>query len=78
MTKLMVFNKRKRKSEKNEWNWEGRKIEQVNEFKYLCSGMCLGNKREKVGGDITRRMMMSESMVESILMYGAEIWGWKE
>jgi hypothetical protein len=48
MTKMMVFNKRKRKSEKNEWNWEGRKIEQVNEFKYLTYGMCLGNKREKV------------------------------
>jgi hypothetical protein len=25
-TKMMVFNKRKRKSEENEWNWEGRKI----------------------------------------------------
>jgi hypothetical protein len=23
-------------------------------------------------------MMMFESMVESVLMYGAEIWGWKE
>jgi hypothetical protein len=23
-------------------------------------------------------MMMFESMIESILMYGAEIWGWKE
>jgi hypothetical protein len=34
-TKMMVFNKRKRKSEENNWNWEGRKIEQVNEFKYL-------------------------------------------
>jgi hypothetical protein len=33
--------------------------------------MCGGNRREKVG----RRMM---SMVESILMYGKEIWGWKE
>ncbi|KAJ3618908.1 hypothetical protein MTP99_005708 [Tenebrio molitor] len=35
--------------------------------------MCLGNSREKVG-----RMMMSESIVESVLMYGAEIWGWME
>jgi gentisate 1,2-dioxygenase len=26
-TKMMVFNKRKRKIEENEWNWEGRKIE---------------------------------------------------
>jgi hypothetical protein len=28
-TKMMVFNKRKRKSEENEWNWEERKIKQV-------------------------------------------------
>jgi hypothetical protein len=28
-TKMRVFNKRKRKSEENEWNWEERKIEQV-------------------------------------------------
>jgi hypothetical protein len=34
-TKMMVFNKRKRKSEENERNWERRKIERVNEFKYL-------------------------------------------
>jgi hypothetical protein len=34
-TKMMVFNKRKRKSEENEWYWKGRKIEQANEFKYL-------------------------------------------
>jgi hypothetical protein len=34
-TKMMVFNKRNRKSEENKWNWEGRKIEQVNDFKYL-------------------------------------------
>jgi hypothetical protein len=36
--------------------------------------MCGGNRREKVG----RRMMMFESMVESILMCGEEIWEWKE
>jgi hypothetical protein len=34
-TIMMVINKRKRKSEESEWNWEGRKTEQVNEFKYL-------------------------------------------
>jgi hypothetical protein len=34
-TKMMVFNKRKRKSEESEWNWEGRKIEQVKEFKHI-------------------------------------------
>jgi hypothetical protein len=30
------------------------------------------------GGDFRKRMMMFESMTESILMDGAEIWGWKE
>jgi protein subunit release factor B len=33
--KLMMFSKRNRKSEENEWNREGRKIEQINEFKYV-------------------------------------------
>jgi hypothetical protein len=33
------------------------------------SWMRLGNRREKVG----RRMMMFESMVESVLIYGEEI-----
>jgi hypothetical protein len=32
-TKIMVFNKRKGKNEDNEWNWEEKKIEQLNEFK---------------------------------------------
>jgi hypothetical protein len=56
-TKMMVVNKSKRKNEENEWNWEGRKIEQVNEFKYILglhtqrksTKRCLGNRREKVG-----------------------------
>jgi hypothetical protein len=34
-TKMMVFNKRKRKSEENDWKWEESKIERVNKFKYL-------------------------------------------
>jgi hypothetical protein len=34
-TKMVVFNKRKRKSEANERKWEERKIERVSEFKYL-------------------------------------------
>jgi hypothetical protein len=29
-------------------------------------------------GDFRKRMMMFESMVESVLIYGAEIWEWKE
>jgi hypothetical protein len=35
VAKTKMFNKRKRKSKVNGWNWEGRKIERINEFKYL-------------------------------------------
>jgi hypothetical protein len=85
----MVSNERKRNSEENEWKWEGRKIEQVNEFKYLGYTFseratdkahireimkvveCVwGVGERKWGGDFRRRMMMFESMIESILMYG--------
>jgi hypothetical protein len=34
-TKMMVFNKRKRKIEESDWKWEESKIERVSEFKYL-------------------------------------------
>jgi hypothetical protein len=35
LVKIMVFKKRKRKSEENEWKREGRKIERMREIKYL-------------------------------------------
>jgi hypothetical protein len=41
-------------------------------------GWFWGKGERNWGGDFRRRMMMFESMIESILMYGAEIWGWKE
>jgi hypothetical protein len=37
-----------------------------------------GIGEKKLGGDFRRRMMMFESMIESVLMSGADIWGWKE
>jgi hypothetical protein len=100
-TKMIVFNERMKKSEENEWRWEGRKIERVKEFKCLgCTFNdratdkahireivrklnkevgCVWTKGErKWRDDFRRRMMIFESMIESILMYGAEIWGWKE
>jgi hypothetical protein len=34
-TKMMVFNKRKRKNEESEWKWEEIKIQRVREFRCL-------------------------------------------
>jgi hypothetical protein len=99
--KMMVFNKRKRKSEESEWKREESMIERESEFKYLgytfneratdkahvrgvvrkankVVGCVWGIGERKWGGDFRRRMMMFGSMVESVLMYGTEIWGWKE
>jgi hypothetical protein len=51
---MMVFKKGKRKNEENEWRWEGRIIERVNETKERDSEegkegsrMCVGNRRER-------------------------------
>jgi hypothetical protein len=41
-------------------------------------GCVWGIGERKWGGEFGRKMMMFESMLESVLMYGAEIWGWKE
>jgi hypothetical protein len=38
-------------------------------------GCVWGIGERKWGGDFRRRRMMFESMIKSILMYGAEIWG---
>jgi hypothetical protein len=75
-TKMMVFNKKKRK------------IQQVNEFKYLGYTFNeratdkahireIVRKANKIS-DFRRRMMMFDNLIESILMYRAEIWRWKE
>jgi hypothetical protein len=37
-----------------------------------------GIGEKKWGGEFGRRIMMFESMVKSVVIYGAEIWGWKE
>jgi hypothetical protein len=74
------------------WKWQGRKIERVNEFRFLGNtfnerstvrakkvvGCVWGIGESKWGGAFKRRMMMFESLIESISKYGAEIWEWKE
>jgi hypothetical protein len=48
-------------------------------IKEIARKTCVWKIEErKRGDDFRRRMMRFESMTESIAMYGAEIWGWKE
>jgi hypothetical protein len=56
---MKVFNKRTRKSEENEWKWEGRIIERVDQTKERDSEeskegsrMCVGNRRERESGEV--------------------------
>lgn len=41
-------------------------------------GMVWGIGERKFGHDYRRRVMMFDSLIKSMLMYGAEVWGWKE
>jgi hypothetical protein len=41
-------------------------------------GAVWGIGERKFGHDFRRRIMMFDSLVKSVMMYGAEIWGWRE
>jgi hypothetical protein len=41
-------------------------------------GVVWGIGERKFGHDFRRRIMMFDSLVKSVMMYGAEIWGWRE
>ncbi|KAJ3629041.1 hypothetical protein MTP99_013464 [Tenebrio molitor] len=66
--KMIVFDKRKRKNEENDRKEIVRKANKA-------VGCVWGIGERKWGDDFRRRMMMFESMIESILIYRAEIWG---
>ena len=100
-SKIVVFKKGRRGKNKEEWIWDGAKIEETSEFKYLGftfikNGHLMGHIKEitkratvamkKIWGigenifkeNYNRRMMMFDYLVKSIILYGVEIWGWKE
>ena len=100
-SKVMVFDKQRRKREEREWMWKGEKIEEVKEFIYL--GFLLrknsdikGHVKERVKrsttimkkvwgirekifkDDFKRRMRLYDTLETIVLLYGVEMWGWKE
>jgi hypothetical protein len=70
--KMMVFNKRMGKSEENEWDGEGRKMEQVNEFKY--SGYTF-NERTTDKAHITEIVRKANQIVGCVWGMGERKWG---
>jgi hypothetical protein len=71
-TKMMVFKKRKKKSVENEWSWEGRKIVQVNEFKYLGSRF---NERATDKAHIREIVRKANKVVGCVWGTGKRKWG---
>jgi hypothetical protein len=72
VAKTKMFNKRMRKSEENGWNWEGRKIERVNEFK------CLGytfNERATNEAHIREIVRKANKTVGCVWGIGGRKWG---
>jgi hypothetical protein len=61
-TKMMVFNKRKRKSEENEWKREGRNVEGESEFKYL--------------GYTFNERVMDRAHVQEVVRKAIKVVGW--
>jgi hypothetical protein len=67
-TRMMVFDKRKRKNEENDWNWEGGKIEQVNGFRYLGYTF-----NERVTDKARIRKIVRKAVVECVLGMGEKV-----
>lgn len=99
-SKVLVFN-RKGKERKDRWNWKGKNIEEVQEFKYL--GFVFnknGNYKDHIKelirkgkiatkrvwglderickNDFKRRWMLFNYLIQSVMSYGVELWGWEE
>jgi hypothetical protein len=91
-TKMMVFNKRKRKRKRMSGSGKGEYLgynineratdkvhmREIERKANKLVGCVWGIGQRKWESDFRRRVMMFESMVESVLMYGVEIWGGKK
>ena len=99
-SKVMVFNSGGREK-KRKWIWEGKEIEEVQNFKYLgftfnkrgdyashikelrrkgrmAANIVWGIGERMCKNDFTRRWILFRYLVESVMAYGVEIWGWEE
>ncbi|XP_024883667.1 trichohyalin-like [Temnothorax curvispinosus] len=71
-TKIMRFRKEGGRKKKYDWRWKGRKLEEVNEFKYL------GYTLKKNEGQEAHIREKRKKAARTVMGYGAEIWEWKE
>jgi len=100
-TKIVGFRKAGGRMRERVWKWKGKRIEVVNEFKYLGYVVSRNGKQEahirdrvkKAGGIMKqvwgigkrrfgriwqKRIWMFDTLVWTVMGYGAEIWGWEE
>jgi hypothetical protein len=71
-TKMMVFNKRKRKSEENEWKWEESKIGRVSGFRYLGYTF---NERATDKAQVREVVRKANKVVGCVWGIGERKWG---
>jgi hypothetical protein len=71
-TKMIVFNKRKTKSEQKEWKWKGRNVERVSEFKYLGYSF---NKRATDKAHVREVVRKANKVVGCVWVIGERKWG---
>jgi hypothetical protein len=62
----------------NERNTAAAHVRELVKKAHKIIGAVWGIGERKFGHDFRRRVMMFDSLVKSVTMYGAEIWGWRE
>ncbi|XP_043589024.1 uncharacterized protein LOC122570588, partial [Bombus pyrosoma] len=75
-TKIVVFEKRRNKRRQRRWKWGEQELEEVDEIRYL-EYILQKNVGERIfKQDYKRKMKMFGALVESVALFGAEVWGW--
>lgn len=86
-SKIMMFKKGRDRNSERRWRWEAEELEEVKEFRYLGFMLSKNGSHDrqikqvwsiaerKFKANFKIRMMLFDSLVLGVMMYGAEIWG---